>query len=361
MVRVCPCAAREPLRGRAGHSVARRCTVGEQLSLDLRAAVVGEGAAVARAVPAEQPRPWWDPDRAMLDEHPPYRDPTKDERRALGAVAGRISASAVRVAELLVASWPEPIEWPFARLLAIHAFYAELAGAAGMRVVPAYLGALPSTAEAAIREATGWSRGELGAEHLGAVQETLMGYGLTDGSVVATTGRRKGGIHFTPYDLALKVTLRTLEPLLRLVPPEHTLDLRICDPAVGGGVFLLAVVRVLAPRVLRAGRAQSLDEAKRLVALHCCYGVDRAVAAVMTTKLALTLECRAAHMPGDWLDGNVKHGDALVGLSLDQLARFGWRPDGRGSELIRSLVDRAMNEGAAARQAQLRSLSSAAR
>ena len=335
--------------------------MGEQLTLDLHAAVVGEGAVVAHAAHPDEPRPWWPADRAVLDEHPPYRGPTKDERRALGAVSGRISASAVQATEVLVSSWPEPIDWPFARLLAIHAFYSELAGAAGMRVVPAYLGALPSTAEAAIREATGWTRGELGAEHLGAVQETLMGYGLAGDSVVATTGRRKGGVHFTPYDLALRVTRRTLEPLLRLVPPEHTLDLRVCDPSVGGGVFLLAVVRVLAPRVFRAGRAKSLDEAKRLVALHCCYGVDAAVAAVMTAKLALTLECRAAHMPSDWLDGNVKHGDALVGLNLDQLARFGWRPDGRGSELIRSLVDRAMDEGAAARQAQLKSLSSAAR
>lgn len=349
------------LCSRSGNTAVQWSTMGEQLTLDLHAAVVGEGAVVAHAAHPGEPRPWWPADRAVLDEHTPYRDPTKDERRALGAVAGRISTAAVQAAQVLVASWPEPIDWPFARLLAIHAFYSELAGAAGMRVVPAYLGALPSAAEDAIREATGWTRGELGAEHLGAVQETLMGYDLEGRSVVATNGRRKAGVHFTPYDLALRVTRRTLEPLLRLVPPGHTLDLRVCDPSVGGGVFLLAVVRVLAPRVLRARLAESLDEAKRLVALHCCYGVDRAVPAVMTAKLALSLECRAAHMPSGWLDGNVKHGDALVGLNSEQLAKFHWRPDGRGSETFRSLVDRATNEGVAARQAQLKSLSSAAR
>lgn len=316
--------------------------------------------------PVQEPmeeQPWWEADLAMLREHPPHRDKTSGESKALGALADSISKAAVEAAQVIASNWPEPLQWSFARLLTIHTFYAEMAGAAGMRVVPAYWGQLPMRAEAEMLEAIGWLPSELGPEHLGCVQETLMGYGLTDRKVTPTKGRRQNGVHFTPYDLALKVTLRTVEPLLRIVPPEKTLDLRVCDPAVGGGVFLVALVRVLAPRVLRAGLAQTLDEAKRLVAIHCCYGVDVTIPAVMTAGLALTLECRAEHMPSNWLEDNIKHGDALVGVSLEQVEKFYWKKEGDpGPDLnLKPFIERTMAEAVTARRARIERLSCDAR
>lgn len=330
-----------------------------QVGRKLRAAAVGEAVAAP-----DQSQPWWAADQAMLDEHPPYRDQTKDERKALGAFTQRISAAAVEAAQFLVAGWTGPFDWAFIRLLTIHSFYAALATVRGMRVVPAWL-ATPEVStdgvEGMLQTFARLPLEELGPEHIGAVQETLMGHGLVDGEVVATKGRRKNGVHFTPYDLALKVTRRTIEPLLRIVPPEKTLDLRVCDPAVGGGVFLIALVRLLGPRVLRAGLAKSLDEAKRLVAIHCCYGVDVTMAGSMTARLALTLECRACAMPSDWLDDNIKRGDSLVGLSLEQIAGFSWRPSGKSSAAIQELADRAMAQAVAERHARMKALSNQAR
>lgn len=337
-----------------------------KIGREIRAGVANETEKGVRARGDSTSQPWWKADDAMLAEHPRWvRNKSKEESKALGALTSRISNAAVEAAQFVVAGWTGPIEWSFIRLLTIHSFYAALANSRGMLVRPAWIAepALsPLGAEGLLQAINALPLDELGPEHLGAVQETLMGYGLAEGAVVPTRGRRKGGIHFTPYDLALHVTLTTLSPLLRIVPPEKTLDLRLCDPAVGGGVFLIACVRVLAPRVLRAGLAKTLDEAKRLVAIRCCYGVDVKIPAVMTAGLALTLECRADRMPSDWLEDNIKHGDALVGINLEQLEKFYWKKDGDpGPDFdIRPLIDQAMAQGVAARHARIESLSRAA-
>ncbi len=78
-------------------------------------------------------------------------------------------------------------------------------------------------------------------------------------------GTRKGaGTFYTRPQLTLPTVRRTLEPLLtgpdgRIRPPEDLLALKVCDPAMGSGSFLVAALRVLTEAVVR-----SLHEHKRI-------------------------------------------------------------------------------------------------
>jgi len=59
--------------------------------------------------------------------------------------------------------------------------------------------------------------------------------------------RRRSGSHYTPRSLTQPIVAKTLEPILaRLGPdarPDQILDLKICDPAMGSGAFLVEVCR----------------------------------------------------------------------------------------------------------------------
>jgi len=282
-----------------------------------------------------------------------------------------VAETAVRAASALASSWPR-LPYATIRSITIHAVYLEMARASGMQVpltglvLEPYAGA---GLDAFLDIIGALPFAELTPEHFGAAHETLTGYHSEDGRLVSNDGRRRGGVHFTPRSLTEPIVSKTLEPLLAVVPPERTLELRVCDPSVGAGAFLLELVRQLGARAYEAGFASSLNEAKRLVAIHCAYGVDICRFGVAATKLALTLECRADRMPSDWLDDNVKCGDALVGLLNDQIARFHWSSDGKdktGRELPRhpelsDIIERAMVDGVARRKSRIETLSLSAR
>jgi hypothetical protein len=173
---------------------------------------------------------------------------------------------------------------------------------------------------------------ELEPEHFGHVHETLVDFGIRNGKVVNTSGRRRSGAHFTPPPMARNVAWTTVKPLLRCMASDghgstvasRVLNLKICDPACGAGAFGLAIVRLLAPMAKRS-RGCSLEQAKRLVAISVFRGVDKDRYAVLACKLALTLECRADVMPSTWLDHAVRHGDGLVGLDEENLRAFHWK------------------------------------
>src|SRR5690606_18089094 len=66
--------------------------------------------------------------------------------------------------------------------------------------------------------------------------------------------RRRTGSHYTPRALTEKVVARTLEPLLVCLgeerTPEQILQLKVCDPAMGSGAFLVATCRALASEIV---------------------------------------------------------------------------------------------------------------
>jgi hypothetical protein len=306
------------------------------------------------------------------------RDVAAYSGQPVEAVVGEINLSKVVscAAELaiqqLAAAWPDASEYDSLRSVVIEAFYRAFASSLGMRAgtIEGLLPALQPDGKAGFLAATrSLPYSDLTSEHFGAVHETLAGYRWVDGAIVPSDGRRKGGIHFTPRSLTEPIVRKTLEPLLRLVPPERTLELRVCDPSVGAGAFLLELVRQLGQRTLDGGLANTLTEAKRLVAIHCAYGVDVDRFAVASAKRAITLECRADQMPPTWLDDNIKCGDALVGLNEEQIRAFHWDPKkasntleaATGRAAIGRLLDEAMKLGVEGRKLRMAILSERAR
>ena len=132
-----------------------------------------------------------------------------------------------------------------------------------------------------------------------------------------------------------------LEPAFaRLGPdatPEQVLALKVCDPAMGSGAFLVEACRQLAARLVAAWTkhastrppiADDEDEdllARRLVAQRCLYGVDRNPLATDLARLSLWLATLARDHEFTFLDHALKSGDSLVGLTARQIAGLRWQ------------------------------------
>ena len=158
--------------------------------------------------------------------------------------------------------------------------------------------------------------------------------------------RRRSGSHYTPRELTEPIVRTALEPVLTRLQteqdgplrPDQILDLKVCDPAMGSGAFLVEACRQLSEALIEAWRAHDitpaipLDEdetifARRLVAQRCLYGVDRNPKAVDLAKLSLWLTTLAKEHPLTFLDHALRHGDSLIGLSVRQLRAFHWEAD----------------------------------
>lgn len=197
--------------------------------------------------------------------------------------------------------------------------------------------------------------------------------------------RRRTGSHYTPRSLTMPIVEKALEPVLQQLvrPPEdeaegektllvdtkgrktkaevlkserdeeaarqarekgsphprQILDLKVCDPAMGSGAFLVEACRQLGDELVAAWHAHDCvptaeippdeDEvlyARRLVAQRCLYGVDKNPMAVDLSKLSLWLATLAKDHPFTFLDHALRHGDSLVGLTADQITAFTWDP-----------------------------------
>lgn len=154
-----------------------------------------------------------------------------------------------------------------------------------------------------------------------------------------TDERRRSGSHYTPRALTAPIVKKTLEPILARLgdkpTPQQIQDLKVCDPAVGSGAFLVEACRQLGDALVSAwqhygGRPvippdeDELLHARRLVAQRCLYGVDRNPMATDLAKLSLWLATLAKDHPFTFLDHSLRSGDALVGLSKKQLLDFHW-------------------------------------
>jgi hypothetical protein len=298
---------------------------------------------------------------------------TARRKKDADPLVGAVKKAALEAITALAAGWLYAPRYDDLREVTLAAFYRALGMHVGMRVGHP-LGVLPplrpDTIAAFLTAVNQLPHADLTPEHYGSVHEVLSHYMLLDGRVALRNDRHASTIYFTPRSLTEPIVRRTLEPLLPLYPPEKTLELRCADPACGGGAFLLEVVRQLGARALSAGLANDEHEAKRLVAIHCMYGTDIGPLAVLTAKRAITLECRADQMPADWLDDNIKCGDALVGLpnepfegaaaSKGSIKSFHWR-EAHPNDAIAKLVDNAMSLGVAARRLRMARLADLAR
>lgn len=188
-------------------------------------------------------------------------------------------------------------------------------------------------------------------------------------AVTSGSDRSNTGAHYTPKALTERIVGTTLEPVAYVGPAEglpreewklksaaELLDLKICDPAMGSGAFLVQTCRWLAEKVVQAwanaeeqgqsvtaeGKVvptlaghdpmpadpeERLTLARRLVAERCLYGVDINPVAVELAKLSIWLVTLAKNRPFGFLDHNLRHGDSLLGIrDLDQLTALSMTP-----------------------------------
>ncbi len=233
---------------------------------------------------------------------------------------------------------------------------------------------------------------DLSVQQLGSIYERLLEFELqreSDGSIEVRPNifaRKRSGSYYTPEELVRVILDETLEPLInerlesfraraselaagkgpedqrvaqltRLDPAEALLDLKICDPAMGSGHFLVSLVDSLTDHVINAiaeaaevvdwgeyhsplisrvdqirrtiiGNAEEkgwgidisqLDDRhiiRRMVLKRCIYGVDKNPMAVELAKVSLWLHTFTVGAPLSFLDHHLRCGDSLFGLSV---------------------------------------------
>ncbi len=149
---------------------------------------------------------------------------------------------------------------------------------------------------------------------------------------------------------------------------DRILRVRILDPAMGSGHFLIRACQYVAEQIATnpntrdpLGEALQGEESiltywKRRVAENCLYGVDRNFMAVELAKLALWLETIAISQPLTFLDHHFRHGDSLVGASFTELESL---PD--APPMFAQFFEQQLNEtlpGLVATLAEIRSMPS---
>lgn len=161
---------------------------------------------------------------------------------------------------------------------------------------------------------------------------------LSPGAFVleSSSGRRKGsGSFYTPHEITEFLAGAALDPLVeplvaraREGDPDDAerelLELRVCDPAMGSGAFLVQAARVLGRglariRAARRGAPVTPDAVKRAeaeVVRRCLYGVDLNPLAVTLAKVSLWLETLQQGHPLTFLDAHLRVGDSLVGIEF---------------------------------------------
>lgn len=180
--------------------------------------------------------------------------------------------------------------------------------------------------------------------HLGSIYEGLLEYHLAidrSGKVAHTLNRRdrkSTGSYFTPPALIERVVAGALDPILERVQvglddrtpgafEKAVYALKVCDPAMGSGHFLVGVLNHLTRSILHSRHGASVSQAsleeavevKRTLVRHCLYGVDKNHLAVELAKMSLWLETADSNRPLSFLDAHLKSGDSLVGSDFKSL------------------------------------------
>ncbi len=258
---------------------------------------------------------------------------------------------------------------------------------------------------------------DLGVQQLGSIYERLLEHEIIreGGEIVVRLNmfaRKGSGSYYTPDDLVGLIIEETIQPLVQLrmeafaaraeeltsskLPEERRigrlkqidpatklLELKICDPAMGSGHFLVNLVDYLADRVIEAMAeaeatienyvsplAERIDDIRikieanaedrnwtfdstqlddrhiirRMVLKRCVYGVDKNSMAVELAKVSLWLHTFTVGAPLSFLDHHLQCGDSLFGLwvrsGIDRVAEWG------GTLLAGEPVKRAMRAAA---------------
>jgi hypothetical protein len=190
--------------------------------------------------------------------------------------------------------------------------------------------------------------GDLNVREFGAIYEMLLDY-APDESVAGTgfklerrgrdSRRKRSGSYYTPEIVVAYIVGTTLGPLVRgecrpgtepapgtPLSSEEILKVKILDPAMGSGHFLIEAVDYLSRaygEALARERGSSgalgqdvLAGYRRLVAEHCMYGVDVNPTAVEIAEMSLQLFAWAPGKLLPLLRPHLKCGDSLSGATF---------------------------------------------
>lgn len=185
----------------------------------------------------------------------------------------------------------------------------------------------------------------LGAEELGGVYESLLA--LTpqisaDGArftfaEFAGNERKTSGSYYTPDSLVQGLLDSALDPVVDKAITGKTgaeaekgiLALKICDPAVGSGHFLVGAAHRIARhlsrvRALTQGEGEPspllYQHALRDVIGRCLYGVDVNPMAAELCRVSLWLEAMEPGKPLSFLDHHIRVGNSLLGATPELIA-----------------------------------------
>lgn len=185
----------------------------------------------------------------------------------------------------------------------------------------------------------------LGAEELGGVYESLLA--LTpqisaDGArftfaEFAGNERKTSGSYYTPDSLVQCLLDSALDPVVEEAIKGKTgadaekaiLALKVCDPAVGSGHFLVGAAHRLARHLARVrALAQGESEPSPLLYQHalrdvigrCLYGVDINPMAAELCRVSLWLEALEPGKPLSFLDHHIRVGNSLLGATPELIA-----------------------------------------
>ena len=174
--------------------------------------------------------------------------------------------------------------------------------------------------------------------------------------------RKQTSSYYTNRTFVEFLVREALDPKAEGKTPLEILALKVLDPAMGSGHFLVGACRRLAEHLLAAYRrevARCQSEAERagqplneddllvqagvpdelrlvwdrqddeqllavcrlLVAGHCLYGVDKNPLAVDLAKASLWLITAASGLPLTFLDHRLRCGDSLLGIPAEEVVR----------------------------------------
>ena len=200
--------------------------------------------------------------------------------------------------------------------------------------------------------------GDLPVAQLGALYEQLMALRLKRGDGGGITlessrlSRKTAGCYYTPRGLVDLVLQETVAPLLQGRSARQLLRLKICDPAMGTGNFLLGLLDHLADAVFAATASppsssvgnhqppfRDAETVRSLVLQHCIYGVDKDPMAVDLARLALMLYgvgTNANHLDHHLLGQHLRCGNSLFGSWIQDAGKR--IRDADGAATLRTLL-----------------------
>lgn len=141
--------------------------------------------------------------------------------------------------------------------------------------------------------------------------------------------RKEAGAYYTPWSLVYFIVDKALGPLCYNDPErcekpkdeQEITSLKVVDPAMGGGRFVIGAAAYLANAYAKSRKEQMGLVHLRRIARNI-YGVDSDPLAVDVARFCLWLFLGGPEMPWDFLRNHFQCGNSLIGASLEEIDKF---------------------------------------